>query len=100
MTTTYHFTLFVAGNDTQAKALAATIELTFAECIDPLQYHLEIIDVIELPEKALEKNVFATPTLLREMPLPVLKLIGDVAQTQKVMALIVASDGTHQSTIV
>jgi hypothetical protein len=41
-----------------------------------------------MPEKALERDVFATPMLVRDVPAPVLKLLGDLSRVPSVIAAI------------
>jgi hypothetical protein len=51
-----------------------------------------------MPEKALEKDIFATPMLVRNVPEPVLKLLGDLSRMSSVIAAITTqtkTDGTH-----
>ena len=49
------------------------------------QYKLSIIDVQEHPQLAEDERILATPTLIRELPLPVRKIIGDLSDTEKVL---------------
>lgn len=45
----------------------------------------EVIDVLERPELAANGNILATPTLVRLLPLPTRKIIGDLSDRQAVM---------------
>ena len=47
-----------------------------------------VIDVLESPEKAMEKDVYATPTLLRVFPEPVVKVIANAAKMSGAVVLI------------
>ena len=49
------------------------------------QYELEIIDVLEYPEVAENEKILATPTLIKSLPLPLRRLIGDLSNTEKVL---------------
>ncbi len=49
------------------------------------QYDLEIIDVVEFPERAEEESILATPTLIKSLPLPLRRVIGDLSNTEKVL---------------
>lgn len=49
------------------------------------QYALEIIDVLEYPELAENEKILATPTLIKSLPLPLRRLIGDLSNTEKVL---------------
>lgn len=48
--------------------------------------NIHIIDLQKHPELAAKKQILAIPTLVRELPLPVRKLIGDLVHTKKVLA--------------
>lgn len=43
---------------------------------------LEIVDVLSMPEKALENDVFATPMLVRKLPEPIKKLLMNIASAK------------------
>ena len=45
----------------------------------PGQYTIEIIDLLERPELADEHQIFAVPTIVRQLPPPLRKIIGDLA---------------------
>jgi circadian clock protein KaiB len=96
----FKMSLFVAGMDAEAAALVATVKDTLASGMLPGACQLDVIDVLEMPEKALAADVFATPMLVRESPLPVLKLMGDITHRQRVMALIQASGNSVAAVIV
>lgn len=49
------------------------------------QYQLEIIDVLEHPELAEEDKILATPTLIKQLPPPLRKVIGDLSDKEKVL---------------
>ena len=49
------------------------------------QYELSIIDVLERPQLAEDEKVVATPTLARELPLPLRRIIGDLSDTEQVL---------------
>ena len=46
---------------------------------------LEVVDVYQQPELARKEQVIAAPTLIRELPLPLRKLVGDMSDKQKVI---------------
>jgi len=49
------------------------------------QYQLEIIDVLEFPDLAEDEKILATPTLIKSLPLPLRRVIGDLSNTEKVL---------------
>jgi len=56
-------------------------------CQDTLheEYQVEVIDVLEHPERADQARVLATPTVIRTLPLPVRRIIGDLSDTERVL---------------
>jgi circadian clock protein KaiB len=80
----YELTLFVSGaSDLSARAIANAREL----CDTHLEgrYELAVLDVHEDAAAALDSDVIAAPTLVRNRPLPVRKLVGDLSHTAKVL---------------
>ncbi len=50
------------------------------------RYELEIIDIYQQPIFAKQGQIVAAPTLVKELPLPLRKFIGDLSQTDKILA--------------
>jgi circadian clock protein KaiB len=51
----------------------------------PDRYDLEIVDVYEKPEAAVEHQILAAPTLIKLLPEPVRRIIGDLSDTARVL---------------
>jgi len=51
-------------------------------------YQLEVVNVLQMPEKALEQGIFVTPTLVRNIPEPVLKVLGDLSNMRAALTKI------------
>lgn len=49
------------------------------------RYHLEIIDIYQQPDLAREGLIIAAPTLIKELPLPLRKFIGDMSKTERIL---------------
>ena len=49
------------------------------------QYELAVIDVLERPQLAEDEKILATPTLTKELPPPLRRIIGDMSDTEKVL---------------
>ena len=49
------------------------------------QYELVVIDVLERPQLAEDEKILATPTLIKELPPPLNRVIGDLSDTEKVL---------------
>jgi len=76
--------LYVAGQS--PKSLAALANLR-ALCEEHLagQYEIEVIDLLEQPQLAAGDQIVAVPTLVRKLPEPVRKIIGDLSNTDRVL---------------
>ena len=49
------------------------------------QYRMEVIDVMQRPQLAEDEKIMATPTLIRILPLPMRRIIGDLSDVDKVL---------------
>jgi circadian clock protein KaiB len=76
--------LYVAGQT--AKSLQAFANLKRI-CEDHLatRYQIEVVDLTKNPELAEGDQIFALPTLVRKLPEPVRKIIGDLSNTERVL---------------
>ena len=84
--------LYVAGQTPKSLAAIANLERICAEHL-PGQYVVEVIDLRQNPKLAREHSIVAIPTLVRELPVPLRKLIGDLSDTHKVLVNLSSSDG-------
>jgi circadian clock protein KaiB len=76
--------LYVAGQT--PKSLAAFTNLKKI-CEDHLagEYHIEVIDLLKNPQLASGDQILAIPTLVRKLPEPIRKIIGDLSNTERVL---------------
>ncbi len=76
--------LYVAGQT--PKSINAFNNLK-AICEDKLdgKYKIEVIDLLVSPQLAGDDQIFALPTLVRKLPVPVRKIIGDLSDTERVL---------------
>jgi circadian clock protein KaiB len=51
----------------------------------PGQYELQVIDVLKNPELAEKDKVLATPTLIKQLPPPLRRVIGDLSDSEKIL---------------
>ena len=73
----YVLRLFVAGATARSRqAVLRVRQLCEAELKD--NYELEVIDIYQQPELARENQIVATPTLIKELPLPLRRFIGSL----------------------
>ena len=77
--------LYVAGQTPRSLAALSNLKEI---CEDQFKgkYKIEVIDLALSPEKAKENQIFAIPTLVRQIPVPIRKIIGDLSDKQRVFA--------------
>jgi circadian clock protein KaiB len=51
----------------------------------PDRYDLEVIDISQQPGLASDEQVIAVPTLIRKLPLPARRFVGDMSQTERIL---------------
>ena len=80
----YLLKLYVAGVSPKSEAAIRTVTEI---CETQLQgrYDLEIIDLYQQPALAQGEQIIAVPTLIKQLPLPLKRIIGDMANEQKVL---------------
>lgn len=81
---TWELRLYVAGQ-TRRSQVALTNLRRFCEEHLAGKYELEVIDLMEHPHRAQSDQILAIPTLVRKMPEPVRKIIGDLSNTERVL---------------
>jgi circadian clock protein KaiB len=76
--------LYVAGQTPKSMAALSNLKRI---CADHLagQYELEVIDLIKSPQLAQGDQILAIPTLVRDLPVPIRKIIGDLSNVDRVL---------------
>ena len=87
----YVLTLFVSGAS-EISALAIGNARALCEIYLAGRYRLQVVDVHRDLAKMMLHNVLAAPTLLRERPLPMRRLVGDLSDTGRVLAALDITD--------
>jgi circadian clock protein KaiB len=77
--------LYVAGETEKSMAARANLRRV-CEAHLAGRYSIEIIDLAENPHLAAEDKILATPTLVRRRPAPVKRIVGDLSNTEKLLA--------------
>ncbi|GAB3638220.1 circadian clock KaiB family protein [Hymenobacter arcticus] len=81
---TWELRLYVAGQT--AKSIAALANLRrYCEQHVPGQYQLEVIDLLQQPQLAEGDQILAIPTVVRKMPEPIRRVIGDLSNEERVI---------------
>ena len=80
----YQLRLYVAGQTPKSVLAFKNLQQI---CEDHLQgrYEIEIIDLVENPQLARGDQILALPTLVRRLPEPIKKIIGDLSNTERVL---------------
>lgn len=76
--------LYVAGQTPRAIAALANLKKLCEEHVK-CKYHIEVIDLLKNPQLAKGDQILAVPTLVRKLPVPVRKIIGDLSNTERVL---------------
>jgi circadian clock protein KaiB len=76
--------LYVAGQSPKSLRAFANLKTLCEEHL-PGRHEIEIIDLIERPALAQSDDILAIPTLVRRLPMPLRKIIGDLSNTERVL---------------
>lgn len=76
--------LYVAGQTPKSVAAFANLKKICDEHL-PGQYEIEVIDLLKQPQLAAGDQILAIPTLVRKLPQPARKIIGDLSNTERVL---------------
>jgi circadian clock protein KaiB len=80
----YELRLYVAGNTAKSTAALKNLKKYCEEHLRD-QYVIEVIDLLVHPQLAEGDQIFAIPTLVRKVPEPIRKIIGDLSNEAKVL---------------
>jgi circadian clock protein KaiB len=80
----YVFRLYVANNSPTSMRAVHQINQLCEQHLSG-RYELEVINIYENPNLLEEDQIFAVPTLIKKLPLPLHKLIGDLTDTEKII---------------
>ena len=81
---TYELRLYVAGQTARSLAAFANLKSICDEHLKG-QYQIEVVDLLRNPQLAKGDQILALPTLVRKLPPPVKKIIGDLSNTERVL---------------
>ncbi len=81
----WDFVLYVSGDQTSLSRQAIENLNEICEKYIKGRYSIQIIDIKDRPEIAFEENIIATPTLIRKLPEPVKRAIGDLSEREKAL---------------
>lgn len=80
----YDLRLYVAGQTPKSVAALANLK-RFCEEHLAGKYKIEVVDLVENPKLARSDQILAIPTLVRRLPEPIRKIIGDLSSSERVL---------------
>lgn len=80
----YLLRLFVTGTTPQSSRAIANIKNICEEHLKG-RYELEVVDLYQQPELAKEEQILAAPTLIKKLPLPLRRIIGDLSNSERLI---------------
>ncbi|MBV5274645.1 MAG: circadian clock KaiB family protein [Lamprocystis purpurea] len=76
--------LYVTGATAKSARAIANIKTICEEHLEG-RYVLEVVDLYQQPELAQGQQIIAAPTLIKELPLPLRRIIGDMSSSERVL---------------
>lgn len=76
--------LYIAGHTARAARAFANLQQICDEHL-PGQYRIEVVDLLKNPKLAQGDQIVAVPTLVRKLPPPMKKILGDLSDTERVL---------------
>ncbi len=83
-TETFLLRLYVAGQTPKCIRAFANLKRICEEYLAG-RYHIEMVDLLQNPQLARGDQILAVPTLVRRLPEPIKKIIGDLSNTERVL---------------
>jgi circadian clock protein KaiB len=80
----FELRLYVAGQTSKSIAAFANLKKICEENLKE-KYRIEVIDLLKNPQLAKGDQILAIPTLVRKLPQPIKKIIGDLSNTERVL---------------
>lgn len=80
----YDLCLYVAGNTQKSLVALSNLKRICAEHLGG-EYSIKVIDLLKNPALARGDQILAIPTLVRRLPVPIRKIIGDLSDTERVL---------------
>ncbi len=81
---TFHLKLYVAGQTPKSVRAYENLKKICQEHLEG-RYHIEVIDLMKNPQLAKGDEIVAIPTLVRQLPHPIRKIIGDLSNVDRAL---------------
>jgi circadian clock protein KaiB len=79
----WNLRLYVAGQTSKSISAIANLKRICEQHMP--RYHIEVIDLMQKPHLARHDQIVAIPTLIRNIPVPIKRIIGDLSATERVL---------------
>ena len=76
--------LYIAGDTPKSRTALNNLKKICVEHLDG-RYRIKVIDLLKNPKLARDHQILALPTLVRKLPVPIRKIIGDLSNTERVL---------------
>ena len=93
---TWRLRLYVAGQTPKSITALANLKRLCEERLAG-RYHIEVIDLLSQPHLARRDEIVVIPTLVRKLPPPIRRIIGDLSNEERVLVGLDVSDGATRS---
>jgi circadian clock protein KaiB len=80
----FYFRLYITGNTARSAQAVANLRALCQEHLNG-RYELEIIDLYQEPERAAAGQIIASPTLIKILPKPLMRMVGNLADREHLM---------------
>jgi circadian clock protein KaiB len=91
----YIFRLYVSGSSTRSLRAIYNLKKLCEEYLQD-DYDLKVIDIYKNPDAAREEQIIAAPTLVKQLPQPLRRFIGDLSNTKKLLVGLDIQEETNE----
>ena len=82
---TWELRLYVTDRSRRSVLAIENLQLACEQHLAGRQYHIEIVDLPDNPRLAVADQILAVPTLVKELPPPIRKIVGDLSDTDRLL---------------
>ena len=77
--------LYIAGDSPKSRSALSNLRRICEEQLEPGAYQIDVIDLVKEPKLAKTHQIVAIPTLIRQLPEPMKRVIGDLSNAQRAL---------------
>ncbi len=82
--TEWNLRLYTAGQSPKSLRALENLKRICEEHLEG-RYHIEVVDLLQQPHLARGDQIFAIPTLVRQLPVPIKQILGDLSNTERAL---------------